>query len=313
MAYGSPDDLADMGAYLLDIRGGRATPDELVRELQDRYRQIGGRSPLLDRTRSQAQALEAELNLRFSGQGLQFRAYLGMRHWAPRIHTAVTQMAAEGIDRAIALVMAPHSSRLSTGAYFARLEEATAGLETPLQIARVESWHDHPGLIGALAEKAQAAIERFGGLTPYIVFSAHSLPARILTQDDPYDVQLRRTASLLAERLGLGDGRWCFSYQSAGQSAEPWLGPPIEETLLALIASGERNLLVVPVGFVCDHVEVLYDIDIAARQLAAGRGARLERSESLNDSPRFIAALADLVSERVPALLPSSPSSRSVQ
>ncbi len=294
MAYGSPENLDDMEAYLLDIRGGRPTPPELVAEMQSRYARIpGGRSPLYALTRAQAAALEAELNRRAGGG--RFRAYTGMRHWEPRIREAVASMAEEGISRAVGLVMAPHASRLSTGAYFQKLDEAVEELGVELKFSCVESWHDHPGLIAAICEKASAALERFAPQQPYVIFTAHSLPSRILAQGDPYDAQLRRTSELIAARLGLEAGRWSFSYQSAGQSAEPWLGPQIEETVQALVASGEKNLLVVPVGFVCDHVEVLYDIDLAARELAARQGARLERSASLNTSPTFIAALADLV------------------
>lgn len=296
MAYGSPESLDELGPYLLDIRGGRATPEALVEEIKDRYRQIGGRSPLLDITRRQAAGLQAELNRRFAGQEVSFRCYVGMRHWEPRIHEAVAQITADGLRECIGLVMAPHSSRLSTGAYFTRLEEAIAVQCAPLHVTRIESWHAEPGLIEAIAGKASEALARFEGEQPYVIFSAHSLPRRILEQGDPYDDQLHETAALLAARLGLAEGRWRFSYQSAGQSAEPWLGPPIEQEVVELARRGERNLLVVPVGFVCDHVEVLYDVDIHCRKLAAENGARLERSASLNDTPAFISALADIVS-----------------
>jgi protoporphyrin/coproporphyrin ferrochelatase len=300
MAYGSPESLDDIGPYLLDIRGGRPTSPELVAEIKERYAAIGGRSPLFDFTNQQADALKHELNRRFAGTELSFRSYLGMRHWEPRIKAAVAQLAADGITQLVALVMAPHSSRMSTGAYYSRLDEAIAELGVDLEVARIESWHNHPGLIDALAEKAFAAIHRFQGESPYTIFSAHSLPARILSQGDPYDSQLRETATLLEDRLGLPTGRWLFSYQSAGQSQEPWLGPQIEEVVVQLAGTGEKNLLVVPIGFVCDHVEVLYDIDIHCKQLANERGARLERSESLNTSPTFIAALADLVAAKLP-------------
>lgn len=295
MAYGSPESLADLEPYLLDIRGGRPTSPHLVAEITERYRLIGGRSPLLDLTRAQAAALEAELNRRAPAAGPRFRTFLGMRHWEPRIKQAVAEIQAAGLREVVGLVMAPHSSRLSTGAYYARLEEAMAELGADLRLVRIEAWHDHPGLIDALAERVTAALEKFAGRTPYIIFSAHSLPERILAMGDPYAAQLHETAGLLAGRLGLKDGCWSFSYQSAGQSAEPWLGPPIEAEVARLAQSGERDLLVVPIGFVCDHVEVLYDIDIACRELAAQNGARLERTESLNASPTFIAALADLV------------------
>jgi len=295
MAYGSPESTAELEPYLLDIRGGRETPKALVEEITERYELIGGRSPLLDLTRQQAAALEAELNRRFAGSPLKFKTYLGMRHWQPRIKQAVAQIAADGIKQVVGLVMAPHSSSMSTGAYYARLDEAIADLGVNLDVIRIQNWHTLPGLIDAIAEKASAARQRFGSEMPYVVFSAHSLPVRILAKGDPYDAQLRETASLLAEKLDLQEGRWQFCYQSAGQSAEPWLGPPIEEVIVELAQAGEKNILSVPIGFVCDHVEVLYDIDIACKQLATANDARLERSDSLNASATFINALADLV------------------
>lgn len=296
MAYGGPDSLDDVEPYLLDIRGGRPTPPELVEEIKERYALIGGRSPLLEITRQQAEALETHLNR--EGEA-RYRAYVGMRHWQPRIKEAVAHMAGDGIERAVALVMAPHYSRMSTGAYFERLDEAIRELGVNITVTRVESWHDHPHLIAALTEKASQALARLTGdganTWPMVIFTAHSLPTRILDWGDPYDDQLRETATLLARQLNLPADRWLFCYQSAGRSSEPWLGPQIEEVIVELATAGEKHLLVVPIGFVCDHVEVLYDIDIESRQLAAAHGARLERSESLNVSPAFIAALADLV------------------
>ena len=305
MAYGSPDRLEDLREYLLDIRGGRDTSQALVDEITERYRQIGGRSPLLDITRLQAAGLQRELDRRFAGKPLSFRVYTGMRHWEPRIKEAVAQMAADGIRQVIGLVMAPHSSQMSTGAYFARLNEAIADLGVDLQVLRVDSWYEQPGLIAAIAEKARQALARFGAETPYVIFTAHSLPVRILEQGDQYDQQLQETAALLAQTLGLENGRWQFSYQSAGQSAEPWLGPPIEQVVVELAQAGESNLLIVPVGFVCDHVEVLYDVDVHCKQLASQNGARLERSQSLNASPAFVSTLADVVEERMQATAPT--------
>lgn len=299
MAYGSPESLEDIEAYILDIRGGRPTPPALVEEIKERYAAIGGRSPLFELTQRQAVALEAELNRRWEDGQLRFRSYVGMRHWAPRIRQAVAELVEDGIEQVVALVMAPHSSQMSTGSYFARLEEATAEIGAHLSIMPVENWHDHPGLIEAIAEKTSQALEGFEGRMPYVIFTAHSLPARILALGDNYDQQLGETATLLAERLGLLQGRWQFSYQSAGQSPEPWLGPQIEQVVVDLARSGEKDLLVVPIGFVCDHVEVLYDIDIACRALAAEAGARLERSASLNESPTFINALADIVESAI--------------
>ncbi len=296
MAYGGPDSLEDVEPYLLDIRGGRPTSPELVAEIRERYALIGGRSPILDLTRQQAAALEARLNRE---GGRRFRTYVGMRHWQPRIKEAVAQIAQDGIRRVIALAMAPHNSRLSTGAYFNRMDEAIRELGAQIDVAAIRSWHDEPGLIAALTEKATAALARFAQHpAPKVIFTAHSLPARILEEGDPYDAQLRETACLLADRLALPADRWRFCYQSAGRSPEPWLGPPIEEILLELIQAGEKHLLVVPIGFVCDHVEILYDLDIAARQMVEAHGAHFERSESLNASPTFIAALAEVVERR---------------
>lgn len=302
MAYGSPDNMDDLEAYLLDIRGGRPTPPELVQEIRERYIEIGGRSPLLDLTKAQACALQQALNDRFASDGMVFNTYVGMRHWEPRIRDAVATMAGDGIRQAVALVMAPHASRLSTGAYFARLDEALADLDVPLRFLQVEAWHDHPLLIEALAANTAAGQTLFPSESPYIVFSAHSLPERILAQGDPYKSQLLQTAALVADRLGLPDGRWQFCFQSAGQSTETWLGPAIEEVITDLAQAGETEVLVAPVGFVCDHVEILYDLDIAARKLAVQLGVRLERISSLNDGELFIQSLVDLVASRLPLL-----------
>lgn len=298
MAYGSPERIEDLRPYLLDIRGGRETPDALVEEMTERYRLIGGHSPLLMWTRRQGMALESLLNERYAFDGMRYKIYFGMRHWEPRIKGAVEQIMADGVRDVVGLVMAPHNSRLSIGAYYARLQEAIQVLDAQINILSIEQWHDHPGLIRAITEKASEARQAFGAEDPYVIFSAHSLPARILAQGDPYDAQLRETAALLSESLELKEGRWQFCYQSAGQSSEPWLGPAIEQVIMGLLKAGEKNILVVPIGFVCDHVEVLYDIDIVCKNLAEKHGARLIRSQSLNDSPTFIAALAELVSER---------------
>jgi ferrochelatase len=294
LAYGGPDSLDDVEPYLLDIRGGRPTSPELVEEIKERYALIGGRSPLLEITRQQAEALEVHLNREGKAR---FRAYVGMRHWQPRIKEALAQMADDGIKKAVVLVMAPHYSRMSIGAYFKRLDEAIQELGVNISFNRVESWHDQPGFIAALTEKARQALTLFDGddTLPKVIFSAHSLPSRILEWGDPYDTQLHETAGLVAGQLGLPADRWLFCYQSAGRSPEPWLGPQIEEVIAQQAEAGEKRLLVVPIGFVCDHVEILYDIDIESRQLAEVHGVRLERSESLNASPSFIAALADIV------------------
>ncbi|TAK14471.1 MAG: ferrochelatase [Anaerolineae bacterium] len=297
MAYGSPEDLADMPAYLLDVRDGRVPGEELIHEITRRYTAIGGLSPLLERTREQARALETELNNRFRNTRRGVKTYVGMRHWQPRIAGAVEEMAADGIRRAIALVMAPHNSMLSIGKYYQALDLALEGRE--IEFTRITSWHTHSGFLAALAEKLETGLSLFEEETPYAIFTAHSLPTFILDHGDPYDAQLNETAATLASRFSLAQDRWRFCYQSAGASNVPWLGPQIEQVVAELAEQGQRNLLVVPIGFVCDHVEVLYDIDIGARQLAAAHGARLERTPSLNASTAFIRALADLVTEHL--------------
>jgi protoporphyrin/coproporphyrin ferrochelatase len=303
MAYGGPDSLDDVEPYLLDIRGGRVTPPALVEEIKERYAAIGGRSPLLEITNRQAKALESELNRRHKDR-LHFTAYVGMRHWAPRIHQAVDQLIADGIHKAVAIVMAPHYSKMSTEKYFNHLYEAiqelgAQGSDRDLQIMPIHSWHDHPGLISAISEQARHGLSRFEGSSPFVIFSAHSLPARIMEEGDPYASQLHETARLTAQTLGISQDRWIFSFQSAGQTGDTWLGPHIEEVVAELAQKGEKELLVTPVGFVSDHVEVLFDIDIEAKQIAAEYGARLERSPSLNDTPGFISALADLATDRI--------------
>jgi protoporphyrin/coproporphyrin ferrochelatase len=298
MAYGGPDSLEDVEPYLLDVRGGRPTSPHLVEEIRERYARIGGRSPLLEITRQQAMAVENELNRRWSGE-CAFKAYLGMRHWSPRISQAVADMKADGIRKAVAVVMAPHYSRMSIELYLKKLDEALKEHDAEIDIHPVRAWFDHPGLIAAISERVEAAIKEFEGSPPYVLFTAHSLPSRILAQGDPYPQQLQATARLVASNLELEDGGWSFCYQSAGRTGEEWLGPQIENYVPELIREGEKNILVVPVGFVSDHVEVLYDIDVEVRDLAQEMGARLERSRSLNVSETFINSLADLVEEHL--------------
>ena len=287
MAYGGPDSLDDVEPYLLDVRGGRATAPELVEEVRHRYALIGGRSPLLELTRAQAHALQKVL-------GAEYRVYVGMRHWHPYIKEAMSEVAADQIERLVALVMAPHYSRMSVGAYMQRLREARQALLPGLQVSEIASWKTHPLFLDALAEKFHAALARFGPDEDVeIIFSAHSLPERILQGGDPYPQELLDTVHGLVARLG--PVRWQFAYQSAGSTGEKWLGPEVGQVIAQLAAQGKRSILVQPVGFVCDHVEILHDIDIVYMQQAQALGVHLERAESLNASPLLIAALADLV------------------
>ena len=279
MAYGSPERIEDILAYLADIRGGRAVRPEAVAELKERYRRIGGRSPLNEITERQRAALERELGL---------PVYVGMKHWAPRIAEAADRAAAEGIERVIGLVLAPHYSGMSIGGYRERLEQS---LTDPVQLVFIPSWHDHEQLVAILAGRVRDA----GG---HVVFTAHSLPARILADGDPYRDQLLETSQLVAEQAGLAS--WSFAFQSESPTGEPWLGPDILDELETLHARGVRKVLVAPIGFVSDHLEILWDIDVEAREKAAELGLELDRIESLNDDPAFIRVLADLVEQASP-------------
>jgi ferrochelatase len=292
MAHGSPDRLDEMAAYLQHVRGGRPTPQALVDDIQGRYRLIGGRSPLLDLTRAQAQAVEERLRAR----GAWVRVYVGMRHWHPFIKETVQQMATDGIRRVIAVSMAPQYSRLSVGAYQRALDTAQTELGVSLDVTRVGSWHDHPLLLQAFAERLQEALAQCPADTRtqlHVIFTAHSLPTRILTEGDPYPREVERTAEGVAKRVGLT--AWELAYQSQGATAEPWLGPTLDEVFEGSAAQGRRQLILAPIGFVCDHVEILYDLDILAQQVAQAKGVSLRRTASLNTSPTFIEALASVV------------------
>jgi ferrochelatase len=225
-----------------------------------------------------------------------------MRHWTPWIQDTVAQMAADRVQRAVAICMAPHYSSMSIGAYRHKLDEALAQVDQPITIDFVASWHTQPEYLAALAANVQATLQRWPEEQRddvLVVFTAHSLPVSILERGDPYDRQLRETAQPVAERLALPADRWTFSYQSAAQTGVPWLGPQIEALIPQLAEQGERNLLIAPIGFIADHVEVLYDIDIGVQAIARQHSVRVERPPMLNDTPPLVAALAALVQQRV--------------
>jgi len=299
MAYGGPNSLDELPGYLADIRRGRPTTPAVLEEITHNYRQIGGRSPLLAFTQRQVEAVAAQLNP--PGEPARFRCYLGMRHWAPWIEETIRDMLDDGITCAVSLVLAPHYSRMSIAKYH---EKVKAGLEMyrgHIDFAHIESYHTAPGYIQALANRVRQGIKRWPEAERdrvHVVFSAHSLPRRILKTGDPYDSQLRETARLVAEAAGLSDEQWSWSYQSAGRTREPWLGPQIQEHVADLAAQGIKDVVSVPVGFVSDHVEILFDIDIQAQEVARAHGMRLERPPALNDDPLFIAALAKLIRGR---------------
>ncbi len=299
MAYGSPNSLDEVEPYYTNIRGGRRPSPENLRELVARYQRIGGRSPLLEITREQARALQAQL-----GDG--FRVYVGMKHWHPYIAEAVGEIRRDGLHRVIALALTPHSSRFSMDGYIQRVHEAIQKSNATLDVTFVESWNDHPLYLRAVAEKMEAARQAFSANAwdeVQVIFTAHSLPERILQTNDPYPRELWETCEGVAALIGLN--RWRLAYQSAGHTNEKWLGPYLLETLGAIAAEGRKarqRVLIAPIGFVADHLEILYDIDVECAERAQALGIELRRTESLNASPTFIAALAAIVRERLASI-----------
>ncbi len=296
MAYGGPNSLDEIPGYLADIRSGRSTPTRLLEEIRNNYQQIGGKSPLLEISRRQLAAISAFF------EPSKYKFYLGMRHWSPWIEETIRDMLGDGIRQAVSLVLAPHYSKLSVAKYQAKIEAGLQMYRGQIEFAHITNYHAEPGLITALANRVTEGLSRWPQderESIHVVFSAHSLPARILEAGDPYDEQQRETARLVAEKAGLEADRWSWSYQSAGRSPEPWLGPQLQEHLLKLAKKGIRNVIIVPVGFVSDHVEILYDIDIQAHEVAREVGLRLERPPALNEDPIFVEMLAQIIYQRV--------------
>ncbi|MEJ7838493.1 MAG: ferrochelatase [Thermomicrobiales bacterium] len=294
MAYGGPDKIEDVRPYLLDVRNNRPTSEEIFHEITERYHQIGGRSPILELTQAEAAGLEQSLNST-SEPGQSWKVWVGMRHWQPFIKDVLAEMEAVGITRAVGLVMAPHYSRMSIGAYYKRLEAA----ESSIEVSGVQHWNLNPGYLDALIDRITAALLKFTEdvrASVPIIFSAHSLPEKILEWDDPYPRELQETVKALTARLP--DRHWEWAYQSAAMTPDPWLGPDAGEVISRLHGEGHRHVLMCPIGFVCEHVEILFDIDVEFAQHAQKLGMHLERIEMLNDHPAMLAGLADVVREQ---------------
>lgn len=291
-AVGGPASLDEVGPFLLDLRGGRPTPPSLVDEFRERYRRIGGKSPLLGISRAQASALEDRLKT----AGGRYRCYVGMRNWHPYIRETIREMSRDDLGRIVVLPLTPYYSRRSVGAYLQAVKDGLSGFGRPVDVAYIDSWNTEPALVDAIAAKVETGLEHLaaqGFHDPVVLFTAHSLPKKLMEEGDPYEKELQATMALVLARLRPVRAR--MGWQSAGRTGEPWLGPPVEEVLGELEKAGERSVLVVPYGFVSDHLEILYDVDIEAREQAAGLGMHLERTESLNLDPRFIDAMAAAV------------------
>ncbi len=294
MAYGTPRSLEDVEAYYTHIRGGRHPSPAQVAELQERYRRIGGRSPLLEITLSQARALETRLARLAVGHSFHVR--VGMKHAPPFIEEAVAGLLEEGVDQLIAIALAPHFSRMSVGAYLAALRQALVARSAMLPVIEIRSWGAHPLFVMAAAERLKEALADLPPEETLVIFTAHSLPARLREEGDPYEIELLDSARRVARVLGWK--RWRFAYQSASPTGEPWLGPDLMEVLEAIARGGEaRHVVICPIGFVADHLEILYDLDMEAREAAQAWGLSFRRTRSLNDDPLLIETLAALVSE----------------
>lgn len=296
MAYGSPESPDQVEAYFTHIRRGRAPSPEAVEKLRRRYEIVGGRTPLLAITNAARDALERELNAT-SPDG-PWRVYAGMKHWHPFIGEVVPRIAADGVSELVTLPLAPHYSRISIGGYQKAVDDAVATLTRPMAIRSVSSWHLNAQFIALLAERVGQTLalwlarERPGVVT---VFSAHSLPERIREWNDPYEQQLLESCHAVAALAGIDN--WRFAWQSAGHTGEPWLGPDISEMLAMLYGDGVRNVLSVPLGFVSDHLEVLYDLDYEAKGRANALGMTFRRIPMPNADPAFIRALASVVAD----------------
>ena len=295
MAHGAPESTDDIPEYLKKIRGGKESTPETIQIIRDRYEQIGGKSPLREITAELADRLEKFLNQ----QGSQFKVYVGMRNWSPYISDEVKRMKEDGIEKVIALCLAPQFSTWSTKLYFNAFKEAlkSCGGEK-IDVHFICSWANHPLLIDVFAEKYQEALKKLDSEKPesiYTIFTAHSIPSESIELGDPYDQEFNKTVQLLVDRVK--PNHWYQAYQSQGMIPVPWLGPTVESVLDKISRLGSKTVLVVPVGFVCDHVEILFDIDIEFKKYAEDRKLKLYRTESLNFSPTYIEALASIAWE----------------
>ena len=295
MAHGAPESVDDIPEYLRNIRGGTESTSETIQIIRDRYEQIGGKSPLRKITEELCVRLESFLNQ----QGEQFKVYCGMRNWSPYICDEVKRMKEDGIKRVVAICLSPQFSTWSTRLYFNVFKEAlkSCGIED-LDVRYIGSWADHPLLIDAFEEKYQAALAKLeSDVSVYTIFTAHSIPAESIELGDPYGEEFDKTVKKLVERIQ--PKNWFKAYQSQGMIPVPWLGPTVESVLDKIARQGSKTVLMVPVGFVCDHVEILFDIDIEFSEYAKERKLNLYRTESLNLSPIFVETLASVTWENL--------------
>jgi protoporphyrin/coproporphyrin ferrochelatase len=287
MAYGSPNSLDEVGEYLQQVRG-RSPTDADIERLRERYRIVGGSTPLLQITLAQARALQSLLN----SNGHSAKVHVGMKHWHPFIQEAISEIVREEPSEIVGLAMAPHYSKLSIGGYERAVVDALKDAKA-IPFTMVRSWHTQPDFVHALSRKISSALSTKDPSRIVVLFTAHSLPKSAVATDDPYESQLKETSRLVAESAGVGS--WDFAFQSAGEPVNSWLGPLIKDKILELSGKNFRDILVCPIGFVSDHLEILYDLDIEAKEYGRSLGVDVTRTPSLNDDQEFIQALAETV------------------
>lgn len=295
MAYGTPETLDDVEPYYTHIRGGRPPSPQSLADLRERYKLVGGRTPLLDLSKSVAEQIQARLDAQAPGR---HRVYLAMKHWHPFIADVVPQIAADGVKDVLALALAPHYSRYSLEGYRKYISQALEKIENPFSFTFIESWHGHPTFRKLIADRIRETLTQFPAEVRdqvVVLFSAHSLPEKITQHNDPYPQELHDSAAGISELLGLPSYRFC--YQSAGMTGEPWLGPDILDALETLHGEGVRYVLSVPFGFVADHLEVIWDIDTEAQQKAAELGMTLHRIRMPNADPEFVDTIAAVLAD----------------
>ncbi|MBE0448616.1 MAG: ferrochelatase [Actinobacteria bacterium] len=297
MAFGGPDSLDSVEPFMERLMKGRKPTPEVIQRAKEKYRLIGGKSPLPSITQKQADALEAKLN-EICGGSVTFKTYVGMRYWHPFIEDAIGKMASDGIKRAFAISMSPHHSKVSTGAYVDEIRHVVSEKNLDITVEMVEGMYKYPLFIDAVVEKVEAALNRFPQAARgdiQVIFSAHSLPVAYIEGGDPYVEEINVTIEEVLKKLG--PLSWHLAYQSKGMVPGEWLGPMVEDVYRDIARDGHRNVLLVPIGFAADHVETLWDLDILHKKQAQDLGFRYERSDALNDSPMFIGALASMVCE----------------
>jgi protoporphyrin/coproporphyrin ferrochelatase len=290
MAYGSPNSLDEVGDYLAQVRGGRGSSPDEVEHLKQRYQRVGGRTPLVQITKAQADALEKKL----VADCIPAQVSVGMKHWHPFVEDVVEKIDLDNPSVLVGLALAPHYSKLSIGGYEDSVRRGLAKKNSNTRFIMVKSWHTQPSLINALSSRVTKSLRQMAGSEgTSVIFTAHSLPIRAVSKDDPYEIQLLQTSKMVAEEAKITE--WDFAFQSASGPSGTWLGPSLKEKISELSRNGTKRILVCPVGFVSDHLEILYDLDVEAKEFAESLGIMLARTRSLNDDPGLIDSLAAAV------------------